>query len=57
MAYGTRIMASVGRLVVTLKLRKGTRERATKLIAAGPPFDTADLGASQRHAVYLATIS
>jgi hypothetical protein len=51
-AYGIRIMASVGRLVVTLKLRKGTQERAAKLIAAGPPFDPADLGLA-RHAVYL----
>jgi hypothetical protein len=46
-------MASVERLVVTLKLRKGTQERAAKLIAAGPPFDPADLGVA-RHAVYLA---
>jgi hypothetical protein len=45
-------MASVGRLVVTLKLRKGLQERAAKLIAAGPPFDPADLGLA-RHAVYL----
>jgi hypothetical protein len=42
----------VERLVVTLKLRKGTDERAAKLIAAGPPFDPADLGLA-RHAVYL----
>jgi hypothetical protein len=42
----------VERLVVTLKLRKGTQERAAKLIAAGPPFDPADLGLA-RHAVYL----
>jgi hypothetical protein len=40
------------RLVVTLKLRKGTQERAAKLIAAGPPFDPGDLGLA-RHAVYL----
>ena len=40
------------RLVVTLKLRKGTQERAAKLIAAGPPFDPSDLGLA-RHAVYL----
>ena len=40
------------RLVVTLKLRKGTQERAAKLIVAGPPFDPADLGLA-RHAVYL----
>ena len=40
------------RLVVTLKLRKGTQERAAKLIAEGPPFDPADLGLA-RHAVYL----
>jgi hypothetical protein len=45
-------MASVGRLVVTLKLRKGLQERAAKLIAAGPPFDPADLGLA-RQAVYL----
>jgi hypothetical protein len=45
-------MSSVERLVVTLKLRKGTRERAAKLIAAGPPFEPADLGLA-RHAVYL----
>jgi hypothetical protein len=51
-AYGTGIMTSVERLVVTLKLRKGTQERASKLIAAGPPFDPADLGLA-RHAVYL----
>jgi hypothetical protein len=42
----------VERLVVTLKLRKGTQERAAKLIAAGPPFEPADLGVA-RHAVYL----
>jgi hypothetical protein len=42
----------VERLVVTLKLRKGTQERAAKLIVAGPPFDPADLGVA-RHAVYL----
>jgi hypothetical protein len=42
----------VERLVVTLKLRKGTQERAAELIAAGPPFDPADLGLA-RHAVYL----
>jgi hypothetical protein len=30
-AYGTRIMTSVERLVVTLKLRKGTQERAVYL--------------------------
>jgi hypothetical protein len=50
--YGTRIMTSVERLVVTLKLRKGTHERAAKLVAAGPPFEPADLGLA-RHAVYL----
>jgi hypothetical protein len=42
----------VERLVVTLKLRKGTHERAAELIAAGPPFDPGDLGLA-RHAVYL----
>jgi hypothetical protein len=51
-SYGSRIMTSVKRLVVTLKLRKGTQEQATKLIAAGPPFDPGDLGLA-RHAVYL----
>jgi hypothetical protein len=45
-------MTSVERLVVTLKLRKGRQEQAAKLIAAGPPFDPADL-AIARHAVYL----
>jgi hypothetical protein len=45
-------MGPVERLVVTLKLRKGTQERATKLIEAGPPFDPAELGLF-RHAVYL----
>ena len=45
-------MTSVERLVVTLKLRKGTQEQAAKLIAAGPPFDPGDLGLA-RHAVYL----
>ena len=45
-------MTSVERLVVTLKLRKGTQERAAELIAAGPPFDPGDLGLA-RHAVYL----
>ena len=45
-------MTSVERLVVTLKLRKGTQKRAAKLIAAGPPFDPADFGLA-RHAVYL----
>jgi hypothetical protein len=44
--------APVERLVVTLRLREGTRERAGELIAAGPPFDPADLGVA-RHAVYL----
>jgi len=48
----SRIMSSVERLVVTLRLRKGTQERAAELIAAGPPFDPADLGLA-RHAVYL----
>jgi hypothetical protein len=42
----------VERLVVTLKLRKGTHERAAELIAAGPPFDPASLGLA-RHGVYL----
>jgi hypothetical protein len=42
----------VERLVVILKLRKGTQERAARLIAAGPPFDPGDLGLA-RHAVYL----
>jgi hypothetical protein len=45
-------MDSVERLVVTLKLRKGSRERAAALIDAGPPFDPAELGLV-RHAVYL----
>jgi hypothetical protein len=45
-------MTSVERLVVTLKLRKGTQEEAAKLIAAGPPFDPGDLGLA-RHVVYL----
>jgi hypothetical protein len=45
-------MTPVERLVVTLKLRKGTQERAANLIAGGPPFDPADLGLF-RHAVYL----
>ena len=45
-------MTSVERLVVTLKLRKGTQEKAARLIAAGPPFDPGDLGLA-RHAVYL----
>jgi hypothetical protein len=40
------------RLVVTLKIRKGTEERAAELIAEGPPFDPADIGLA-RHAVYL----
>jgi hypothetical protein len=40
------------RLVVTLKLRKGTQEPAAELIAAGPPFDPGNLGLA-RHAVYL----
>jgi hypothetical protein len=48
----TRIIEPVERLVVTLKLRKGTHERAAELIAAGPPFDPAQLGVA-RHAVYL----
>lgn len=50
--YGSRIITSLERLVVTLKLRKGTEERAAKLIAAGPPFDPGELGIA-RHAVYL----
>jgi hypothetical protein len=45
-------MTSVERLVVTLRLRKGTHEQAAKLIAAGPPFDPGHLGLA-RHAVYL----
>jgi len=45
-------MAAVERLVVTLRLRKGTQERAARLIAGGPPFDPADLGLA-RHEVYL----
>jgi hypothetical protein len=45
-------MDHVERLVVTLKLRKGSRERAAALIDAGPPFDPAELGLL-RHAVYL----
>lgn len=45
-------MNPVERLVVTLKLRKGTGDRAADLISAGPPFDPADLGLA-RHAVYL----
>jgi len=45
-------MTSMERLVVTLKLRKGTQEQAAKLIAAGPPFDPGDLGIA-RHGVYL----
>jgi hypothetical protein len=45
-------MGLLERLVVTLKLRKGTQEPAAKLIAAGPPFEPADLGLA-RHAVYL----
>ena len=40
------------RLVVTMRLREGTEERAAELIAAGPPFDPEDLGIG-RHAVYL----
>lgn len=52
LADHSRIMSSVERLVVTLRLRKGTQERAAELIAAGPPFDPADLGLA-RHAVYL----
>src|SRR6266511_3854358 len=44
-------MGPVERLVVTLKLRKGTQERAAELIAAGPPFDPGDLGLA-RHADY-----
>jgi len=50
--YGSRIMTSMERLVVTLKLRKGTQEPAAELIAAGPPFDPGNLGLA-RHAVYL----
>jgi len=45
-------MGLLERLVVTLRLRKGTQEPAAKLIAAGPPFEPADLGLA-RHAVYL----
>ena len=43
---------AVERLVVTLKLQGGMQDRAAELIAAGPPFDPADLGLA-RHAVYL----
>jgi hypothetical protein len=42
----------VERLVVTLKLRDGMQARAADLIAAGPPFEPADLGL-KRHSVYL----
>lgn len=45
-------MDRIERLVVTLKLRKGTEEQTAELIAAGPPFDPAELGLA-RHAVYL----
>jgi len=45
-------MTAVERLGVTLRLRKGTQERAARLIAGGPPFDPADLGLA-RHEVYL----
>lgn len=40
------------RLIVTLRLREGTQEQARELIAAGPPFDPADLGLA-RHTVSL----
>ena len=40
------------RLVVTLRLREGTQEQASELIAEDPPFDPAELGLV-RHAVYL----
>jgi len=53
---GSRIMTSMERLVVTLKLRKGTQEQAAKLIAAGPPFDRGDLGIA-RHGSTSATTS
>ena len=45
-------MTPVERLVVTLRLRKGTKEQAAKLIDEGPPFDPGHLGLV-RHAVYL----
>ena len=49
---GNPINEYVERLVVTLKLRDGMQARAADLIAAGPPFEPADLGL-KRHSVYL----
>ena len=49
LAVGQRVQATSDafpgeRLVVTLKLQGGMQVRAAELIAAGPPFDPADLG-------------
>jgi hypothetical protein len=42
------------RVVVLARLKEGSHDRATELIAAGPPFDPQEHGFG-RHAVYLST--
>lgn len=43
---------TVGRVVVVARLKRGARDQAAELIAAGPPFEPGALG-FERHAVYL----
>lgn len=40
------------RLVIVARLKKGAEQAAAELVAAGPPFDPAELG-FLRHAAYL----
>ena len=42
------------RVVVVAQLRKGARDQASELIAAGPPFEPGALG-FERHAVFLSS--
>ncbi len=42
------------RVVVVARLKNGTHDQATELIAAGPPFEPGALG-FERHAVYLSS--
>jgi hypothetical protein len=41
------------RLAIVVKLRKGSRERAREILAAGPPYELADAG-FRRHSIFLA---
>ena len=40
------------RLAIVARLKKGSESRASKLIAAGPPFDLEQTGLA-RHSIYL----